>query len=512
MPDSVQAIHAQCQTRPKHVAGPVEREQPRPPPRSQRRWRASSKAGAHGGNHFRPDENRLGLGADLLHWTSLVGGGRLGWVGSRCRGTRRIRGHMRRRASLIGASALAAAHWIAACGSEDRSVDIIGDDDAGNDSGTGGSSATGGTGGTGASGGAGAAGGSGGTAGTGGSAGQSGGGGAAGGGGFAGAGASGGTAGVGGSAGGGNADSGTGATGGVPDSGPDAAGGTGGMADSGADACHADMGNSCGSCGGSVLCNGSCSVPTPANWNQSCGSCGGKINCQNQCSIPTPGTYGNPCNCGGTITCSGSCSQNVPPEICDGQDNNCSGTADETFTCKQNSPLGNANVCGVDCAQTCNSSCSGPNPTCTLAQTQWTFKAGPAFLHGSGCGGACYTDLWCNFGTVANCYAAYGLNAGFPPGTYNVQWLLSGSSTSGSYTLDVYSNGSAQVVAGPITVSTPTTAGYLPSGAGLSFTVPGCSAGQTYQFRAYWNGGTTSATFQELRVTRTNAQCTGCTP
>ena len=49
--------------------------------------------------------------------------------------------------------------------------------------------------------------------------------------------------------------------------------------------CVANQGQSCGSCGGVVLCDGSCSVSTPADYGLACGSCGGTIQCDGSCSV-----------------------------------------------------------------------------------------------------------------------------------------------------------------------------------------------------------------------------------
>jgi hypothetical protein len=81
-------------------------------------------------------------------------------------------------------------------------------------------------------------------------------------------------------------------------------------------ACSATaVGEPCGRCGGTVACDGSCSVPTPANQGAACGLCGGTIKCDGACSIPTPANHGAPCgSCGGTIKCDGSCSVPTPAD------------------------------------------------------------------------------------------------------------------------------------------------------------------------------------------------------
>jgi hypothetical protein len=68
-----------------------------------------------------------------------------------------------------------------------------------------------------------------------------------------------------------------------------------------------NFGQSCGSCGGKIGCDEKCSVETPSNFGQSCGSCGGKIGCDGKCSVTTPSDYGKPCGCGGTVVCDGVC-------------------------------------------------------------------------------------------------------------------------------------------------------------------------------------------------------------
>jgi hypothetical protein len=70
---------------------------------------------------------------------------------------------------------------------------------------------------------------------------------------------------------------------------------------------------SCGSCGGTVQCDGTCSIPNPPNLGAACGSCGGTIQCNGACSIPTPSNLGRTCgSCGGTIQCNGACSIPTP--------------------------------------------------------------------------------------------------------------------------------------------------------------------------------------------------------
>jgi hypothetical protein len=111
-------------------------------------------------------------------------------------------------------------------------------------------------------------------------------------------------------------------------------------------------GQACGSCGGRVQCDGSCSVATPVGFGQVCGSCGGRILCDGSCSVATPVGFGQACGCGGTVLCSGSCSKTLCPT---GQQ--CSGGL-----CKVVSPPPPPSGClpaGSDCAGgTCCKGCN----------------------------------------------------------------------------------------------------------------------------------------------------------
>jgi hypothetical protein len=71
-----------------------------------------------------------------------------------------------------------------------------------------------------------------------------------------------------------------------------------------------ELGEPCGSCGGTIQCDGTCSATTPDDFGASCGSCEGKIRCDGTCSIPTPQNWGQVCgpHCEGTIQCDGQCS------------------------------------------------------------------------------------------------------------------------------------------------------------------------------------------------------------
>ena len=72
--------------------------------------------------------------------------------------------------------------------------------------------------------------------------------------------------------------------------------------------CAASFGTSCGSCGGVVQCDGSCTIPTPADYGTACGSCGGTVQCDSSCNVQTPADLGQSCGCGGAVQCDGSCS------------------------------------------------------------------------------------------------------------------------------------------------------------------------------------------------------------
>jgi hypothetical protein len=125
----------------------------------------------------------------------------------------------------------------------------------------------------------------------------------------------------------------------------------------GSGACVPNQGSACGSCGGAVQCNGSCSVPTPANLNASCGACGGHVQCDSSCSIPTPPGTGAPCgSCGGTVMCNGACSVPNPPNLnascgsCGGHVL-CNGSCSVATPWNLGAPCGNGGhiVCGGIC-------------------------------------------------------------------------------------------------------------------------------------------------------------------
>jgi hypothetical protein len=95
----------------------------------------------------------------------------------------------------------------------------------------------------------------------------------------------------------------------------------------------ASFGMSCNSCGGTIECNGACSTTPPPNLNQSCGSCGGTVQCDGSCSVKTPGNFGASCNsCGGTVKCDGSCSTSQPGNF-GASCNSCNGTVQCDGSC-----------------------------------------------------------------------------------------------------------------------------------------------------------------------------------
>jgi hypothetical protein len=77
--------------------------------------------------------------------------------------------------------------------------------------------------------------------------------------------------------------------------------------------CASGYGTACGKCGGTVRCDGTCSVSTPAAFGQTCGSCGGVIGCSGACTVSTPATFGQACgSCGGKVQCDSTCSVSTP--------------------------------------------------------------------------------------------------------------------------------------------------------------------------------------------------------
>jgi len=119
------------------------------------------------------------------------------------------------------------------------------------------------------------------------------------------------------------------------------------------DACQAGVGTSCGKCGGTVNCDGTCSIPTPSNLNNACGSCGGNITCDGTCSIPNPSNLGKACGaCGGKYLCDGSCSISEPANY-NQSCGNCGGKITCAGTCSVVDPSNYNQPCDYDCGCGC---------------------------------------------------------------------------------------------------------------------------------------------------------------
>ena len=83
-------------------------------------------------------------------------------------------------------------------------------------------------------------------------------------------------------------------------------------------ACYVEQGRSCGSCGGRIKCDGTCSVSTPNNYGRSCGgnSCtnSGSIRCSGSCGGTSYKPSGTSCGTNKECDGSGSCvSVSAPP-------------------------------------------------------------------------------------------------------------------------------------------------------------------------------------------------------
>lgn len=189
----------------------------------------------------------------------------------------------------------------------------------------------------------------------------------------------------------------------------------GGTEQSDAGACVADVGQPCGSCGGTLQCDGGCSVSTPASYGQNCGSCGGSVTCSGSCSINAPSNYGMSCGrCGGSVACDGSCSVSTPTnygESC----GSCGGTVKCDGSCSVATPENYAEPCGcgsITCSGTCSSGASG--------------------TYGSACPSASGTAI-----NVNQDYGDYNVQSitllGAPPGIYTFSIT---SRTAGKVTLN----------------------------------------------------------------------------
>ena len=124
-----------------------------------------------------------------------------------------------------------------------------------------------------------------------------------------------------------------------------------------------NVGQPCGMCGGTITCDGSCSLETPPNHGQGCSTCGGTIQCGGACSAPNPPNLGLSCDsCGGTVKCDGTCSVPNPPGY--GQPcGRCNGVTKCDGTCSVVEPPNLGAMCGA-CGGTvrCDGSCSADSP------------------------------------------------------------------------------------------------------------------------------------------------------
>jgi len=146
----------------------------------------------------------------------------------------------------------------------------------------------------------------------------------------------------------------------------------------------ANAGSSCGSCGGTVQCDGRCSFPAPASYGQSCGSCGGTVQCDGRCSVATPVDYGQSCgSCGGTVQCDASCSVGTPADL-GANCGSCSGKVQCDSSCSVATPADYGASCGCGGTVQCGGSCSRPAPgdfgTVKSYDTSYSF-GGDLFHH-----------------------------------------------------------------------------------------------------------------------------------
>jgi hypothetical protein len=182
----------------------------------------------------------------------------------------------------------------------------------------------------------------------------------------------------------------------------------------------ANFGAACGSCGGTVKCDGTCTVATPANFGATCGSCGGKIKCDGTCSVATPANYGAGCgSCGGTVQCSGTCSVATPGNYGAGC-GSCGGTVQCNGTCSVATPGNYGAGCG-SCGGTvrCDGSCSVATPgnynqACNscggTVQCNGTCSPGQPGNYGAacGCGGTIMCNGACSITSLSPMYASIG--------------------------------------------------------------------------------------------------------
>jgi hypothetical protein len=205
--------------------------------------------------------------------------------------------------------------------------------------------------------------------------------------------------------------------------------GSSGSAGAGVDAgpCGApmpDYNKTCGSCGGVVRCDGSCTVVTPTTYNSVCGSCGGKIGCDGNCTIATPATYNSVCgSCGGKIGCDGNCTIATPAtynSVCGscggkiGCDGNCTIATPATYNSACGSCGGKINcagTCSVTTPTTYNNSCNSCG-----GHVQCDGSCSPALPAGynnscNSCGGHVQCDGSCSPASPGNFNAACGCNS-----------------------------------------------------------------------------------------------------
>ena len=121
------------------------------------------------------------------------------------------------------------------------------------------------------------------------------------------------------------------------------------------------LGAACGSCGGFTRCDGSCSVPNPADLGAACGGCGGTVQCDGSCSVSDPPNLGAACgSCGGAVQCDSSCSVSDPADlgaVClsdraglEGAIGQCAcGTRQCDSSCVENTPPGDFSTSAFQC-------------------------------------------------------------------------------------------------------------------------------------------------------------------
>jgi hypothetical protein len=156
-----------------------------------------------------------------------------------------------------------------------------------------------------------------------------------------------------------------------------------------------DFGRACGPCGGIVQCDGSCTVAYPDHYGDACGACGGAVQCDGSCSVATPPNFGAACGtCGGVVRCDGSCSRDAPANL-GAACGSCGGVTQCDGTCSTATPANYGQACGM-CGGTiqCDSNCS--------------VNAPPNYGQACGmCGGTVQCNGMCSIATPAD----YGMVA-----------------------------------------------------------------------------------------------------